>query len=64
MVYLRMIMMMIVMMIVMMMMRLHLMLVCACLASSLDCTSELFTPRMERLEGEMAWSQTSVSWSS
>ena len=52
---------MVIMMIVMMMMRLHLMLVCACLASSLDCTSELFTPRMERLEGEMAWSHTSVS---
>ena len=59
MVYLRMIMMM--MMMIMMMMTLHLMLVCACLASSLDCTSELFTPRMERLEGEMAWSHTSVS---
>ena len=49
------------MMMIMMMMTLHLMLVCACLASSLDCTSELFTPRMERLEGEMAWSHTSVS---
>ena len=58
MVYVRMIVMIV---IVMMMMRLHLMLVCACLASSLDCTSELFTPRMERLEGEMAWSHTSVS---
>ena len=60
MVYLRMIIMMII-IVMMMMMRLHLMLVCACLASSLDCTSELFTPRMERLEGEMAWSHTSVS---
>ena len=59
MVYLIMIIMMIVM--IVMMMRLHLMLVCACLASSLDCTSELFTPRMEREEGEMAWSHTSVS---
>ena len=51
----------IVMIVMMMMMTLHLMLVCACLASSLDCTSELFTPRMERVEGEMVWSQTSVS---
>ena len=62
MVYLMMMMIMIMIMILMMMMMtLHLMLVCACLASSLDCTSELFTPRMERVEGEMAWSQTSVS---